>query len=131
MVISALDIKLTLEESSFFDDSKQLLRCLFNGTYTHTYALILCVCVSILIGVKYCLYYSVKYQNVDIISMTVAINIHTESISVFILMFQLVKCCEERLIFEDFQEGRITFPPTYKFDVGTDNYDSRLVKGTG
>ena len=28
------------------------------------------------------------------------------------------------LAFQDFQEGRIAFKPSYKFDPGTDNYDS-------
>lgn len=27
----------------------------------------------------------------------------------------------------DFEEGQLDFPPTYKFDKGTDNYDSRWV----
>ncbi|CAC5402589.1 E3.1.3.56 [Mytilus coruscus] len=38
---------------------------------------------------------------------------------------QLLKCMEEDLIFVDFVEGQITFPPTYKFDPGTDKYDTR------
>ncbi|XP_078337559.1 phosphatidylinositol 4,5-bisphosphate 5-phosphatase A-like isoform X2 [Crassostrea virginica] len=37
---------------------------------------------------------------------------------------QLIKCREEGLIFCDFEEGKLDFPPTYKFDKGTDNYDS-------
>ena len=28
------------------------------------------------------------------------------------------------LVFPGFEEGRLGFDPTYKFDVGTDNYDS-------
>jgi len=32
---------------------------------------------------------------------------------------------EEDLIFVDFEEGKLAFPPTYKFDPGTDNYDTR------
>ncbi|XP_046374463.1 inositol polyphosphate 5-phosphatase K-like [Haliotis rufescens] len=41
---------------------------------------------------------------------------------------QLIQCKEERLIYEDFEEGRITFPPTYKFDKGTDTYDTSKKK---
>lgn len=37
---------------------------------------------------------------------------------------QLNRCREEKLIFEDFEEMEITFPPTYKFDTGTDTYDT-------
>lgn len=37
---------------------------------------------------------------------------------------QLNMVREEKLIFDDFQEGPIDFPPTYKFDNGTDRYDT-------
>ncbi|XP_076435089.1 phosphatidylinositol 4,5-bisphosphate 5-phosphatase A-like [Babylonia areolata] len=37
---------------------------------------------------------------------------------------QLNRCREEKLIFEDFEEMEIKFPPTYKFDPGTDTYDT-------
>nr|CDS32980.1 phosphatidylinositol 45 bisphosphate [Hymenolepis microstoma] len=37
---------------------------------------------------------------------------------------QLRKAMESQLAFLDFKEGEITFPPTFKFDKGTKNYDS-------
>ncbi|GFR72842.1 inositol polyphosphate 5-phosphatase K [Elysia marginata] len=37
---------------------------------------------------------------------------------------QLSMVREERLIFDKFQEGAISFPPSYKFDNGTDVYDT-------
>uniref|UniRef100_A0A5K3EZL7 IPPc domain-containing protein n=2 Tax=Mesocestoides corti TaxID=53468 RepID=A0A5K3EZL7_MESCO len=37
---------------------------------------------------------------------------------------QLKKAMDEELVFHDFKEGEITFPPTFKFDKGTTNYDS-------
>lgn len=37
---------------------------------------------------------------------------------------QLLQCMEEDLIFVDFEEGKITFPPTFKYDPGTDVYDT-------
>lgn len=30
-----------------------------------------------------------------------------------------------KLLFQDFNEGKVTFPPTFKFDKGSDIYDSR------
>ncbi|XP_048751805.1 inositol polyphosphate 5-phosphatase K-like isoform X2 [Ostrea edulis] len=41
---------------------------------------------------------------------------------------QLMKCREEGLIFCDFEEGKVDFPPTYKFDKGTDDYDNSAKK---
>ncbi|CAH1787853.1 unnamed protein product [Owenia fusiformis] len=37
---------------------------------------------------------------------------------------ELTKARNDDLIFQHFQEGRINFKPTYKYDVGTDEYDS-------
>lgn len=37
---------------------------------------------------------------------------------------QLHKAVERGEVFRGFSEGPLMFPPTFKFDVGTDNYDS-------
>ncbi|XP_074655396.1 phosphatidylinositol polyphosphate 5-phosphatase type IV-like isoform X2 [Tubulanus polymorphus] len=37
---------------------------------------------------------------------------------------ELYKARMEGTAFQEFQEGRINFAPTYKFDIGTDNYDT-------
>ena len=37
---------------------------------------------------------------------------------------QLTNQMKAGLVFPGFEEGRLGFDPTYKFDVGTDNYDS-------
>ncbi len=31
---------------------------------------------------------------------------------------------DERAVFEGYQEGPLLFRPTYKYDLGTDNYDT-------
>ncbi|KAH9513601.1 Phosphatidylinositol 4,5-bisphosphate 5-phosphatase A [Bulinus truncatus] len=41
---------------------------------------------------------------------------------------QLHIAIQEGLIFEFFNEGKISFPPTYKFDPGTDKYDTSAKK---
>ncbi|MBW0471563.1 hypothetical protein O181_011278 [Austropuccinia psidii MF-1] len=48
----------------------------------------------------------------------------TGSCSTLLEYDQLKQQIDLRNAFQDFQEGEITFPPTYKFDVGTDNYDT-------
>lgn len=37
---------------------------------------------------------------------------------------ELQQQMQARLAFDGFREGRITFPPTYKFDLGSNRYDS-------
>lgn len=34
---------------------------------------------------------------------------------------------DSETVLEGFQEGPLKFPPTYKFDVGTNMYDTRSV----
>lgn len=41
------------------------------------------------------------------------------------LFLQLRLIMEEGLAFEGFHEGELNFPPTYKFNAGTDSYDTR------
>lgn len=38
---------------------------------------------------------------------------------------QLIKQRSERKCFNGFKEGKIKFKPTYKYDPGTDNWDTR------
>ena len=40
---------------------------------------------------------------------------------------QLILPHRARQVFLDYEEGPITFRPTYKYDTGTDNWDSRYV----
>ena len=40
---------------------------------------------------------------------------------------QLVKQRNEKKCFKRFQEGHIKFKPTYKYDPGTDNWDTRCI----
>ncbi|CAF4664702.1 unnamed protein product, partial [Rotaria magnacalcarata] len=37
---------------------------------------------------------------------------------------QLKKELQEKRVFRDFEEGEIRFPPTYKYDIGSDEYDT-------
>ncbi|XP_059477647.1 inositol polyphosphate 5-phosphatase E [Neocloeon triangulifer] len=43
---------------------------------------------------------------------------------------QLRQVMEEGSAFNDFQEGPITFPPTYKYDPGTDHFDTSSKRRT-
>ena len=40
---------------------------------------------------------------------------------------QLIKQKKEKKCFKGFLEGDIKFKPTYKYDPGTDNWDTRYV----
>lgn len=42
-------------------------------------------------------------------------------------LLQLNMAKDSEAVLEGFQEGPLKFPPTYKFDVGTNTYDTRLV----
>jgi hypothetical protein len=37
---------------------------------------------------------------------------------------QLSRAVQSGQVFRDFEEGPLLFPPTYKYDIGTDNYDT-------
>jgi hypothetical protein len=37
---------------------------------------------------------------------------------------QLSRAVQRGEVFKGFQEGPLLFPPTYKYDIGTDNYDT-------
>lgn len=41
------------------------------------------------------------------------------------MIMQLKKLMKDELIFTGFKEGPLTFPPSFKFDMGTDVYDTR------
>lgn len=43
----------------------------------------------------------------------------------FALQLNMAK--DSETVLEGFYEGPLKFPPTYKFDVGTNTYDTRLV----
>ena len=40
-------------------------------------------------------------------------------------MFQLNRAKQERLILVDFEEGSLNFKPTFKYDIGSHEYDTR------
>lgn len=40
------------------------------------------------------------------------------------LKSQLKQAIDSGLVFEGFEEGPILFRPTYRYDVGTDDYDT-------
>ncbi len=48
--------------------------------------------------------------------------------SVTLKKFQLKRAISEGLLPSVFHEGQITFAPTYKFDKGTDQYDTRYIR---
>lgn len=47
------------------------------------------------------------------------------------LIFQLNMAKDSETVLEGFHEGPLKFPPTYKFDVGTNTYDTRSVMPEG
>lgn len=61
-------------------------------------------------------------------------NIFSES-SILIRILKLKRAIDVRAAFEGFEEGPLLFRPTYKYDLGTDNYDtsekSRIPAWTG
>lgn len=42
-------------------------------------------------------------------------------------LLKLNKAKSEEMILIDFEEGPLNFPPTFKYDMGTDRYDTRYV----
>ena len=44
------------------------------------------------------------------------------------MLFNSINISPAGQAFQDFQEGRIKFKPTYKFDVGTNTYDTKKLR---
>ena len=47
---------------------------------------------------------------------------------VCVFFFRFIQLCRERKanrVFNNFEEGHIEFKPTYKYDPGTDDFDTR------
>ena len=59
-------------------------------------------------------------------SITSVVNglVQREDLQVLSALDQLSLSREKELAFKNFVEGPLTFPPTYKFDPGTDDYDT-------
>jgi phosphatidylinositol-bisphosphatase len=58
---------------------------------------------------------------------TLAESSSVEDCSTLLSFDQLKQQIESGKAFQQFQEGAIRFKPTYKFDVGTNNFDTRCV----
>jgi inositol polyphosphate 5-phosphatase INPP5J/K len=43
-----------------------------------------------------------------------------------LIWLQLNKAKQQELILIDFEEGPLNFPPTFKYDMGTNQYDTRF-----
>ncbi|KAJ2964777.1 hypothetical protein NQZ79_g295 [Umbelopsis isabellina] len=63
------------------------------------------------------------------VSMTneeVRYNLDRDNLATLQEADQLQQQMAENKVFPGYREGTITFPPTYKYDLGTDQYDTRL-----
>ncbi|KAI9592404.1 SacI homology domain-containing protein [Syncephalis fuscata] len=61
---------------------------------------------------------------VDLMNEDVRYLIEQDHLQPLLDQDQLRKCMERQEVFRGFTEGQITFPPTYKFDLGTNIYDT-------
>lgn len=68
-----------------------------------------------------------NYRITDMDPRVVKDWIKNENYSKILDYDQLVKQCRSQTVFVGFKEGTINFRPTYKYDMGTDNWDSRSV----
>lgn len=55
--------------------------------------------------------------------LTVYVSLSLVLLNLSVSQLNMAKGSET--VLEGFHEGPIKFPPTYKFDVGTDTYDTR------
>lgn len=53
--------------------------------------------------------------------------IETNSYDAILVYDQLKQNFKAERVFEKYKEGRILFKPTYKYDTGSDEWDSRYV----
>ena len=66
-----------------------------------------------------------NYRINDLDADQVKLLIDTNNLAKLLELDQLKLQMEQQKCFVGFQEGPITFVPTYKYDPGTDNWDSR------
>lgn len=58
--------------------------------------------------------------------VTVKRLIETKNYDAILVYDQLKQNHKAGKVFEKYNEGKITFRPTYKYDTGSDEWDSRL-----
>lgn len=66
-----------------------------------------------------------NYRITELDASTVKRLIETNSYDAILIYDQLKQNFKAERVFEKYKEGRITFKPTYKYDTGSDEWDTR------
>lgn len=66
-----------------------------------------------------------NYRITELDAPSVKRLIETNSYDAILVHDQLKQNCKAERVFEKYKEGRIAFRPTYKYDTGSDEWDSR------